>query len=68
MIRLEIEGYCQSCLDFSPNIIEPQRVRIDGCNAVGWSDTIVQCEYRKRCSGIKRYLEQQMKGEQEAVG
>lgn len=68
MIRLEIEGYCQSCLDFCPSVISPQRVRSDGGAITGWSDTIIQCEYHKRCAGIRRYLEQQMKGEQEAVG
>ena len=68
MIRLEIEGYCQSCLDFSPDVIKPQRIAAPQGGIAGWSDTVIQCEYHKRCSGIKRYLEQQMKGEQEAVG
>jgi hypothetical protein len=67
MIRLEIEGYCQSCLDFCPDVIKPQRVSLQG-ETTGWTDTVIQCEYHKRCQSIKRYLEQQMKGEQEAVG
>ena len=68
MIRLEIEGYCHSCLDFSPDIIKPQRIMTDDSGAIGWSDTVIQCEHRKRCNGIKRFLEQQMRVEQEAVG
>lgn len=62
MIKVNVEDYCQQCLDFSPDVIEPARVR-SGDGETHWSDTIVQCKYRKRCAGIRRYLEQQMKGE-----
>ena len=62
MIRLEVEEYCQSCLDFSSDVIKPQRAAtVDG--ELVHTDTVIQCEYRKRCAGIRRYLEQQMKGE-----
>lgn len=64
MIRIEVEEYCHSCLDFSPDVKKPVR---DISNNT-WSDTIIQCEYHKRCSGIKRFLEIQMKNEAEAVG
>lgn len=65
-IRIEVEGYCQSCLDFSPDVIRPQRIVARDNGDLIYGDTIVRCEYAKRCSGIKRYLEQRMKGE--AVG
>jgi hypothetical protein len=63
MIRLEVEDYCQQCLDFCPDVIKPERTvsMIDG--AIVQTDTTIHCEYRKRCAGIKRYLEQQAKGE-----
>lgn len=63
MIRVEVEDYCHACLDFSPDVTKPERVRgVDG-DELFYTDTIVRCEYRKRCSGIRRFLEQQMKGE-----
>lgn len=65
MIRVEVEGYCQSCLDFSPDVIKPQRAMLPDCELF-FTDTIIQCEHKKRCSNIKRYLEQQTKVE--AVG
>lgn len=62
MIQLNVEEYYHQCLDFSPNAIGPRRIEtLDGELVLG--DTIVQCEHRKRCAGIKRYLDQQMKGE-----
>lgn len=61
MIRVEVEEYCHACLDFSPDVIKPQRVRcVDGDNAAQ-SDTVIKCEHRKRCANIRRYLEHQMK-------
>lgn len=74
MIRIDIEEYCQACMDFSPNVIKPSReVLYSPCEFIPTpkivqSDTIVQCEYRKRCAAIRRYLEQQIKSETEAVG
>ena len=56
MIKLVVEPYCQQCLDFSPDVTKPERVCYDG-----YTDTIIQCEYRKRCAAIKRFLEQQSK-------
>lgn len=64
MIRIDVEEYCHSCLDFEPDVTKPFRDIRD--NAL--TDTVVQCEYRKRCSAIRRYLEHQMKSETEAVG
>lgn len=65
MIKVEVEGYCHACLDFSPDVIKPQRVLADNGDYV-FTDTIIQCEHKKRCQNIKRYLEQ--KSREEAVG
>ena len=62
MIRIEVEDYCQKCLDFSPDVTKPERIYA-GEKEMHFGDTIIKCEYRKRCAGIRRYLEQQMKGE-----
>ena len=64
MIRIDVEGYCQACLDFEPDVVKPVR----NLDTNTWSDTVVQCKYRKRCAGIRRYLEQNMREETEAVG
>jgi hypothetical protein len=66
MIRIEVEEYCHQCLDFTPDVTPPNRMTVwggDGSENVTWSDTIIKCKYCKRCSSIKRYLEQQMKEE-----
>ena len=62
MIRLDVEEYCQQCLDFHPDVIPAAR----GMTAEGEvvvTDTIIQCKYRKRCAGIERYLRQRAKDE-----
>ena len=62
MILLEVEDYCQQCLDFTPDVVKPDRHHTeDGELVLG--DTIVRCEYRKRCAGIRRFLEKQMREE-----
>lgn len=66
MIRLDIEDYCQQCLDFNPDVLKPEREiskTLNGTHSASYSDTIVRCKYRKRCDGIKRFLEQQAKGD-----
>ena len=67
MIRLEVEEYCQSCLDFCPDVTKPERVYCGDNEPFTFGDTIIKCEYRKRCAGIRRFLEHQLK-EVEAVG
>lgn len=62
MIRVEVEDYCQWCLDFTADVTKPQRMMSNNGELI-FGDTIVQCEYRKRCAGIKRYLEQRAKEE-----
>ena len=69
MIRVDVEDYCHACLDFTPDVIKPERYSASTAPPdstevfVYYTDTVVQCKYRKRCAGIKRYLEQQTKGE-----
>ena len=60
MIKLEVEAYCQQCLDFCPDVIKAERIQRAG-GIVEYTDTIIRCKYRNRCAGIKRFLEQQSK-------
>jgi hypothetical protein len=66
MIKLEVEGYCHDCLDFTPCATKPDRISIPGQEDLVMGDTIVRCEYRRRCAGITRYLKHQ--NEVEASG
>lgn len=61
-IKLEVEDYCQECMDFEADVTGPQRVRF--CSETALSDTIVRCEYRKRCAALKRYLEGYIKAKE----
>lgn len=62
MIRVEVEDYCHSCMEFYPDVTPPQKSFSDNM-AVKQTDTIIHCKHRKRCETIKRYLDQQLKGE-----
>lgn len=61
-IQLEVEDYCHSCLDFKADVTKPTRIPTGDGDYI-YGDTVVKCEYRKRCAGIKRYLEQRLKGD-----
>ena len=64
MIRLDIQEYCDNCLDFSPAVDRPQKAfGLDG--TVVQTDTIITCEHATRCEMIKRYLTRKMKGDSE---
>lgn len=60
MIRFDIKEYCQSCMDFEPDIERPVKM-FAGDEVVIQTDTIVRCEYRGRCEAIRRYLEKSVK-------
>ena len=66
MIRLDIQDYCASCCDFEPDVTKPVKSSV-ATNlyevTVVQSDTIVRCTHAKRCECIKRYLSQQLKGD-----
>ena len=61
MIVVNVEEYCNDCLDFNADVFAPSRMYSEeGECFIG--DTVIKCKYRKRCAAIKRYLEQQTKG------
>lgn len=61
MIQVQVEEYCNDCLDFTADVFAPAKVyTADGeCNI---GDTVIKCKYRKRCAAITRFLEQKVKG------
>ncbi len=64
MIRVEVEEYCQNCLDFNPDVTKPQRVIAPMTEEpLHLGNTVIRCSYRNRCASIKRYLERQSKGD-----
>ena len=66
MIRLDIQDYCASCCDFEPDVTKPVKSSLaTDLNdvIVVQSDTVVRCAHAKRCECIKRYLSQQLKGD-----
>lgn len=63
MIKLDIQGYCQSCRDFEPDVTRPEKLIIkdyDDNSLTIQTDTIIQCRYAKRCENIRRYLNQKI--------
>ena len=64
MIRLDIQPYCEQCCDFDPDVTKPVKNTIySDEQIVLQTDTIVRCKNAKRCEHIKRYLEQQSRGD-----
>lgn len=59
MITIDVQPYCESCLDFTPDVDGPVRYYGDQ-KVICQSDTIVRCKYRKRCENMVRYLQKQM--------
>lgn len=57
MIKLEIEEYCQECLDFTPDV-EKEKLTEDDFfgDSVIYVETSIRCKNRNRCRAIMRYL------------
>lgn len=64
MIRIDVEEYCHECRDFRADVTIMTR----NAERNEWSDTIIQCENKKKCAGLVRYLEHRIRNEPEAVG
>lgn len=63
MIKIDVEDYCHQCQDFHPDVIPAYKVTI-GNDEVILTDTLVKCEYRKRCASMMRYLTQKNRGDE----
>lgn len=64
MIRIDVQPYCDCCLDFTPDVEPPERLYYSsydgGQEYESTSDTVIRCKYRKRCANMVRYLQKQM--------
>lgn len=61
MIRLNVEPYCDGCDAF-----EPVAETINLNYATGeyyCSETVVRCQYQRRCAKMMQYLERKMQNE-----
>lgn len=59
MIRLNVFEYCQSCVEFSPRVVQrPEHLCTDN-RSYFCGDTIVKCQYRFRCEAISNYLKEE---------
>lgn len=54
MIKLEVEEYCQECPAFEAVTKHPTVFYAD--SNIRDCTTVVECEHRKKCKGIERYL------------
>jgi len=59
-IMLDIQVYCEECDGFSPKVNKTEIVSLDGNDK---HDTMIFCEYKKRCSRMyqqaKRFVEKE---------
>lgn len=68
MILLQVKDYCHACTEFAADVKSPVKMSPAGSpDEYILGDTIVRCVNHKKCANLKRYLENQMKGEQNDV-
>lgn len=66
MIRVDVEPYCDGCLEFVPDVTYPEKYCLDERMIMLTSDTVITCENRKRCKNLVKHLEKKLKeGENE---
>lgn len=64
MIKLIVSEYCQSCTEFEPRVTQrPEQIDTDYGDQYFYGDTIVECEYRRRCEAIYGYLKKEKNNE-----
>lgn len=56
MIRLELQPYCDSCLEFEPDVQKPDSFYAGGEVYFTSGDTVIRCEHRDKCERIRKFL------------
>lgn len=58
MIRVKVQGYCQSCPNFEPEVekITTSHDDLKLRSVVHITSTIIRCTQRDQCEHIKQYL------------
>lgn len=64
-IKLEVEPYCDLCLEFEADVTKPERTTVwsiaPNSATTHQTDTVVKCKYANRCHNLVRYLNRQNK-------
>lgn len=60
-IKLDIQPYCECCLDFEADVTKPEKLFT--LDEIILGNTIVRCKYARRCENIKKYLLRQDRDE-----
>lgn len=60
MIKLDVEDYCQECLDFDP---EKESVCLYSGDKICQCITTVRCKHRNRCKNIMQWFVKKKEGE-----
>ena len=63
MIVVDVQPYCNNCLDFEPDVEKPEKVYDGTGDPIYITDTVITCTKRKRCENIRKYIERELKGE-----
>jgi hypothetical protein len=58
MIRVEVQDYCQSCLEFEPDVENPTLLYA-AFEVIEQTDTVIRCKHRTRCENIKRHIDKE---------
>ena len=56
MITVEVEEYCQDCMDFEPDVEKPIVLYTDTDRYALLSGTVIRCEHRQRCKTIASHI------------
>lgn len=57
MILVEVEDYCQNCLDFEPEASLPELLYTgDRPDPIIIGNTVVRCCFRERCKSIEKHV------------
>lgn len=57
MIRLDIQPYCENCMDFEADVEKPVALYADFVLFEELGDTVIRCKHRRRCAWVAEYAE-----------
>ena len=53
-IKLDIQPYCECCMDFEADVTKPNKIYANDEIVLG--NTIIRCAYARRCENIRNYF------------
>lgn len=60
MIKLDVREYCRACIKFDPLVTQrPEQINSDCGDSCFYGDTIVECQHRRHCEAIYKYLKKE---------